>query len=398
MTTLKPSDLRISPLFYGLSQEELSTVLSVSEVANFPAKSLVIKQDDPSDYFYVILQGSVRVFRSHSDGNPVEITKLRTGSFFGEMAVLDGSPRSVSIETLTDSCLLKISRENFLLEIEKVPRIALKLLRGMSVRVRKTDEKFIKELQEKNVVLQNLIHELKKIDEMKTKFFHLTSHELRTPLGIILMGLSLLEKDDAVSSAENRKTILEPLQRQILRLSDSITSILKASDTAEPLAEEPKRKVKLNQLIQRSVQELHHFFRIRKLKLSLVLDSKIHEIPLYSTKFSQVILNLLMNAIRFTPDGGSIQIKTAKRKGVVLLSVSDSGVGIEKKHIEDIFKPFYVIEDTMKHSSGTYQFLSGGLGLGLTIVKKFTELHGGNIKVKSLKGKGTTFTVKIPIK
>lgn len=389
------SDLRASPLFKNLSDEELSKISQFTKIKEFPAKRLIIRQDDASDFFYVVLKGRVRVFRSLPNGAQIEIAELKEGSFFGEMALLDGSKRSANVETIQDSAFLMISREDFLNEIWEFPTVVAKLLKGMSTRIRKTDEKFIIELQEKNVELEGANQELKKIDEMKSKFFSLSSHELRTPLGVILMTLPLLEKFTAVKLSKKGKSVLDAMERQLLKLSDTIKSILKASESQESPLDDKKAEAQPNEIIRLALSDLNHFFELRKLKVTADLDPELPKILLDSQKFYQIVLNLIMNAIRFTPDGGSIKIRTKKQSETISLSVSDSGIGIDRKHFEDIFKPFYIVASEMKHSSGTYEFMSGGLGLGLTIAKKFVEYHRGKIELESPKNMGSTFTVTL---
>lgn len=395
---IKTSELKSSSLFRYLSDEELSRICSIAQSKDFPKGSLVIKQDDPSDYFYVIQKGSVKMFRTLQYGSEMEVARLGVGNFFGEMAILDGSKRSVSVKTLEDSTLLMISRVDFLNEVWKMPAVVAKLLRDLSSRVRSTDEKFITELSERNAALQKLIEEIKKAEQSKSKFFALASHELRTPLGVMLMALSVLEEENKKLRSKKQKSLVDMIQKQALKLSDTIASILKASDSVDGSLEKGKSEEDVNVIILGAISDLDQFAKARKLKLSSELDSALPAVTVDSSKFYQIIVNLLMNAIRFTPDGGTVKIETKKNGSAFTLSVSDTGIGIEKHHLKEVFKPFYVVENELNHSSGTYEFMSGGLGLGLTIVKKFVEFHNGVIQITSEKDRGTQVHVTIPLK
>ena len=395
---LNPADLRVSQLFQDLSDSDLGKVMQFSSVKEYPAQTLVIRQDDVCDYFYTLLEGRVRVFRSTPGRDPVVIAELGKGSFFGEMAVLDGSKRSVSVETIEPTKLLLISREDLLKEIKEVPEIAVKLLKGMSLRVRRTDMKLIDELKARNLMLEKTVAELQKLDEMKSKFFALSSHELRTPLGIILMSLPVLHESIKSGSVKDLDFVLKSFDDQIKRLSDKVVSILESSESSEPLREEEMKPENINRIVQEAVTDLSYFFKMRKLKLNLKLAPRARKMKLYRSKIYQIAVNLLTNAIRFTPDGGSVSVGTVWSDKAVELSVSDTGIGIAARHRKDIFKPFFTVADHLKHSSGTYQFMSGGLGLGLTIVKKFVELHNGKVTVVSGKKRGTAVTVTIPLK
>jgi signal transduction histidine kinase len=119
------------------------------------------------------------------------------------------------------------------------------------------------------------------------------------------------------------------------------------------------------------------------------VDGKIGRIVGDERKFKQILLNLLSNAIKFTPEGGRVGVKAARRDGTVEISVSDTGVGISPKDQEMIFEEFRQVRgDATRASEGT--------GLGLTLTRKFVELHGGGIRVDSDVGKGSTFTFTLP--
>ena len=104
-----------------------------------------------------------------------------------------------------------------------------------------------------------------------------------------------------------------------------------------------------------------------------------------------VLKNLISNSIRFTADGGEIVLRAALQAGLVEISVRDTGIGIEAKELPLIFEKFYEVTDALEHTSGTYEFRSCGLGLGLSSVKTILESHGSEIEVKSEPGKGSEF-------
>jgi signal transduction histidine kinase len=113
-------------------------------------------------------------------------------------------------------------------------------------------------------------------------------------------------------------------------------------------------------------------------------------------KLRDIVENLLLNAIKFTPDGGLVKVGLGKRlDGGVLIAVHDQGLGIPQEEMPRLFQPFYSGSDVLKHSSGTSEYQKRGMGLGLTIVKHFVDLHGGTITVQT-GSTGSVFTVSIP--
>jgi signal transduction histidine kinase len=119
------------------------------------------------------------------------------------------------------------------------------------------------------------------------------------------------------------------------------------------------------------------------------VDAGVGQIQGDERKIRQVVLNLLSNAIKFTPEGGRIEVKAAPKDGFVEVSVSDTGIGIAPEDQERVFEEFRLVGTADKKAEGT--------GLGLTLCRKFVELHGGRIWVKSQLGAGSTFTFTIPV-
>jgi signal transduction histidine kinase len=120
------------------------------------------------------------------------------------------------------------------------------------------------------------------------------------------------------------------------------------------------------------------------------VDERLGEMRADERKIRQVVLNLLSNALKFTPEGGRIEIAAAPKDGLVEVSVSDTGVGIAPEDQEAVFEEFRQVGTAEKKGEGT--------GLGLTLCRKFVELHGGRIWVKSQVGAGSTFTFTIPLR
>ena len=127
----------------------------------------------------------------------------------------------------------------------------------------------------------------------------------------------------------------------------------------------------------------------RSLTLHTSIDRRLGQIQGDERKIRQVVLNLLSNAIKFTPEGGRIEVAAVEKEGSVEVSVSDTGVGIAPEDQEKVFEEFRQVGTADKKAEGT--------GLGLTLSRKFIELHGGRIWVKSQVGEGSTFTFTIPV-
>jgi signal transduction histidine kinase len=113
-------------------------------------------------------------------------------------------------------------------------------------------------------------------------------------------------------------------------------------------------------------------------------------------KIRDSLNHLLLNAIKFTPDGGRIDVAARRANDGFDITVADSGVGIDESHLRQLFQPFFTGFDVSHHSSGHFEYGTQGIGLGLSVVKAFVEMHGGSVDAKSQLGKGSTFTIHLP--
>jgi signal transduction histidine kinase len=249
-------------------------------------------------------------------------------------------------------------------------------------------------LQSKNTELEAANAELKRADELKSAFIRVASHELRTPL-TILMGLSDL--------AARQGGAVEPLAGWIKRINAAglrlkyLIDQLVAMLTAQQFERKPDlRPTDLGQLLRTAIEDVRPFAEVRRQELRLELPEQAGAINVDEQKIRDSMNHLLLNAIKFTPDGGAITVRARRADGDAFIEVSDTGMGIEAAAMQHVFDRFFTEFDVSHHSSGHFEFGKKGLGLGLSVVKAFVEMHGGTVKVSSEVGKGTTFTICLP--
>jgi len=157
------------------------------------------------------------------------------------------------------------------------------------------------------------------------------------------------------------------------------------------------QRVDIAQLVEEVVRELGSLARRRKQELTYdVGEPRSADVLADSSYMKHVLHNLLMNAIRFTDDNGNISVRVRAVDDEVRVSVRDDGIGVPVEEQERIFDKLYSSQSALHHSSGTYEFRSGGLGLGLSIAHGIIEAHGGKLWVDSNEGQGSTFTFSLP--
>jgi len=231
--------------------------------------------------------------------------------------------------------------------------------------------------------------QLEAASQHKSEFLANMSHELRTPLNAII-GFSevLAEKmfgDVNDKQAEYLHDILES-GRHLLSL---INDILDLSKIEAGRMELEASEFDLPQVIQNALTLVRERALRRGIALHHVIDAQVADIRADERKVKQVLLNLLSNAIKFTPEGGRIEVRAASTDGMVEVSVADTGVGIAPEDQEAVFEEFRQVGTADKKAEGT--------GLGLALSRKFIELHGGQIRVTSQVGVGSTFTFTLPV-
>ncbi len=256
--------------------------------------------------------------------------------------------------------------------------------------------RLIAELQSTNGQLVAANHELARAGKLKTAFIEVASHEFNTPINLVL-GFTELLKLSNPNRPDQELEILRQITssgRQLARLVTNMLTLLRAEDFRRTLKTEP---VNLIELMQKVVEQVRPFLDARRLKLLTELEEDLGPFELDAEKISAVLINVITNAIKFTPDGGTIElVGRAAPEQMVEILVQDRGVGLLPEELKHVFQPFFTQLDPSRHSSGDFGFNKRGLGLGLSIAKSFVEMHGGTISAECRDGGGTRITVRLP--
>jgi len=250
--------------------------------------------------------------------------------------------------------------------------------------------RLVAELQETN-------RRLVEANRLKGAFLEVASHELNTPVAVVLGITELWKMTQAEHATPSERNWVDKIHTAGRRLAATVERMLKlvrTEETAHPL---DLQRTELEPLLRGVVAEMSPFLRARGQRVELTFDPKLGEATLDPSKISDVLTNLLINAIKFSPDAGTVRVSAGPAgPDRVRIEVADQGVGIAADARPHVFEPFFTGFDTMHHSSGEFEFCKRGIGLGLCLVKRFVELHGGSVELASEPGVGTTFVVTLP--
>ena len=395
----KISLLRLA--FKGLENEELQEMAKLSHFHTYPAGNVLCQEGAQEDVFYIIADGSVIITQKLSEEEGERI--LRTGDkgdVIGEMALIQSAPRSATVRTTSACTTLEMDKKDFETILSHSPRLANNIIRITLDRIRANDRMAVEDLQKTNKILRQL-------DRNKLDFIQVASHELRTPLTVIKGYVELLASFPEVEFNNDVGDVLTGINKGVDRMHEVVNLMLDVTRMDDENLQVASVPVLLKQLIDSLVQKFDDTATKRQIKIIIRHADDTPDIHADPELIQKALYHLIINAIKYTPDGGQVTISThpikmEKETSAVEITVKDTGIGLDAEHHELIFEKFYQVGDVAIHSSGKTTFKGGGPGLGLAIVRGVARAHGGKVWVESVGHDevhfpGSTFYLQLPI-
>ena len=387
-----------------MAEDELEALAARARVNAYPAGHVLCQEGSVEDIFYILAAGEAVITKTISPAEGERtLRQVAVGETMGETALIQDVPRAASVRTLTACTVLEIDKADFEVVLSRSPRLALSIIRTTLNRMRANDQAAIHDLQRTNRILAQL-------DRNKLEFIEIAAHELRTPLTVMKGYLNVLRQDEGLTGDSTRLEVLEGLSRGTERLHEIVNTMLDVTriDTDKPggvrIAAVP---VPLKSVVNDIVRRLLHEARDRQLQIDIEHTPEPLVINADPTLVQKALYQVVVNAIKFTPDGGRILIRTLPvtlpdGQAAVEISVRDAGIGLDPEHHELIFEKFYQVGAVDLHSSGKTMFKGGGPGLGLAIVRGVARAHGGRVWVESdghdeVNYPGSTFFLQFPV-
>jgi two-component system, sensor histidine kinase len=338
--------------------------------------AVIIREGEVDDSIFVIGSGTAEAVLSADGNQEILLTVMREGETFGEMGFFERRPRSATVRARETCVVLEIKGEELRSLADAHPGIGFRILLQVVERLRSKNEQILT-LHLKSVEAAN---------RAKDEFVAMLGHELRNPLGAIATAIHVLdargEPDD--TSASLRGIILRQT-RHLSRLVEDLLDVSKLVSGKIILQTQPEY---LRDVVVRALATFHEAGRASEHVISV--NGAAVRVQGDPTRLQQVVTNLLDNAVKYTPPGGRVDVTVSAEEADAVLTVKDTGVGIHRDVLPQIFDLFVQDSHTMARSAG-------GLGLGLTIVKRLVELHGGTVSAASPgPNLGSEFIVRLP--
>ncbi len=238
---------------------------------------------------------------------------------------------------------------------------------------------------------------LQEVARLKTDFINVASHELRTPISVIVGYQEMLAAGQLGAVNDEQKEAIRAIGENaavLARIADHATQVAQIEGARVVLQLDD---LDVSEILVSAVRVATDEAQGRRVNVTLEVDRSIPRLRFDGPRIEEAVANLIRNGIRFTPDGGRVEVRSRWRDRALEVEIRDSGIGIAPEKQEAIFEKGFVVRDSRHHhSSNRLEFNSAGLGLGLSIARGIVEAHGGTIRVESAPGKGSSFVIRLP--
>lgn len=362
----------------------LAAIARLAKVKTYQDGTILCKEGESGDTFYLVADGEVEITKKMTGGEDRLLRRGGQGEFFGEMALLHDTMRSATVTTVQNTTVLELDRNTFVAAIQQNPSMVLTIIRTMIERMRANDKQTLADLQIEKEKVEAAYEELRQQEQKRNEFLDTLAHELRTPL-TAAKGYIDLAKVGVLQGAAFTMGV-EKIEFYFKRITSLINDLLFVQKME--LLDFGLSKVDVADVLREAIDSVKATSGAHTIRLHS--DENIPLINADHDGLLRAFSHLLDNAVKFSPKGGDIDIKLSASHFMVKVDFIDYGVGIPPEFMSRLFKRFERIEKYQ-------EYLFGGLGLGLPIVKHIINRHGGNIDVQSEYGKGSVFSVHLPV-
>ncbi|HNB50792.1 MAG TPA: ATP-binding protein [Anaerolineales bacterium] len=374
----------IQHAFPDISVTEATELISTGEVRVYPPDTVLCREGNIEDTFYVILEGEVLVSKIINQIREHPVKPLQAGDFFGEYALIHDAPRTATVITSKPTTVLEIRRTDFNHVLKQSTSMAIAMVRHVSRRLQENDQMAIEDLRLKAGELAAAYQRLAEMEYARREFLTSVAHELRTPLTSASGFLQLIQMG-ILQGAEldaGLNTIGENLQRIIVLVNDIL--FLQEMD----LILQATKQTDIGSMVTECVNALRPIAKKQNVQIFLDVAPDLPLLMADRDSLERALKAILDNAVKFSPEGGDVNVSVTSTDAEVQICVQDHGVGIANEVKPHIFNRFFHLDRIGGH-------VFGGLGLGLSIAHQVVQQHEGQLTFESEEGKGSIFTIAL---
>jgi signal transduction histidine kinase len=372
--------------FPGIQPVEAEQLAQTGALRTYPSAKILCQEDALETVFYILLEGEVKVSKTINSSEVRLLKVLKVGDFFGEMALIHNAPRAATVETLTPVTVLEIDKAGFETLLERNSVVSLAMVKEVSRRLRENDQMAIDDLRLKAGELAAAYEQLAEEEYARSEFLSRIAHELRTPLTAANGYLQMIRAGRL--QGDMLQMAVEAMSRNLQEIITQVNDILFMQELDMILPE--AREVDLAAVIAAAVEKQRSRAQQVKVRISASIPPDLPPVLGDPESLERAFAAILDNAVKFSPNGGGVQVDACPEQGQVKVVISDQGVGIPSDQLNRIFNRFFHLDEVEGR-------LFRGVGLGLSIARQVIEQQGGAIEVSSSLGAGSTFTVRLKV-
>lgn len=245
---------------------------------------------------------------------------------------------------------------------------------------------------------QAYVKSLEQATRLKSEFISIASHELRTPISVLTGYRDLLAEGSLGELSPKQERVVESMREYLERLGRVAEDAAMVAEMRNERLSLDRNPVPVGSIVQLAVESAHSAAAGRSVRVEATMETPDEPVNVDHQALVQALTHLITNGIRFTPDGGRVEVRSGIRGGFLTIVVADTGVGMTEGNVESLRAHGAAERDAAHHRSSVgLEFGSGGLGLGFSLARGIVAAHGGRIEIESRTGAGSTFTVVIPV-
>jgi two-component system phosphate regulon sensor histidine kinase PhoR len=332
----------------------------------------------------MILEGEAEVTKTINNTEARLLKTLQPGDFFGEMALIHNAPRAANVVAKTALTALELDKAAFNQVLHNSTSIALAMVSEISNRLRENDQMAVDDLRMRASELAEAYQKLAEQELARREFLTSVAHQLRTPLTVAAGYLQLLQK--GLMSGDQLSAGIDTVARNVQQIATLVNDILFLQELELVLPD--FQAVDMNEIAHQVVDRYAEKAGEKRINLRFIPRPGLPPVSGDAKSLERALMALVDNALKFSPEGSSVEVRPRLKDEKVLVSVKDQGIGISRENQLRIFDRFY-------HLDRSGDELFDGIGLGLAITRQVIEQHHGTLDVSSEPGKGSTFTITL---